>query len=37
MNANTKASGRGWFSFELSSQPDIRDALFWLQHSYEAA
>jgi len=30
MNANTKASGRGWFSFELSSQPDTREALFWL-------
>jgi len=32
-----KASSKGWLSFELSSESDLRDALFWLNHCYEAA
>ncbi|MGB9431675.1 MAG: hypothetical protein WBQ89_05495 [Candidatus Acidiferrum sp.] len=37
MHSSTKASSKGWFSFELSSENDLRDALFWLNHAYEAA
>jgi hypothetical protein len=29
--------GRGWFSFELRCDEDLRDALFWLNHAYECA
>ena len=29
--------GARWFSFELSSVADLRDALWWLNHAYEAA
>ncbi|HTZ46615.1 MAG TPA: hypothetical protein VMH20_03440 [Verrucomicrobiae bacterium] len=32
-----KATSKGWFSFELRSESDLRDALFWLHHAYEAA
>jgi hypothetical protein len=37
MDTNTRVPGKGWFSFELNSQTDVRDALFWLNHAYEAA
>ncbi len=37
LDASMKASSKGWFSFELSSETDLGDALFWLSHSYEAA
>jgi len=37
MDTNTRVPGKGWFSFELSSEADMRDALFWLNHAYEAA
>ena len=37
MDTNTRVPGKGWFSFELSSDADMRDALFWLNHAYEAA
>ena len=29
--------GKGWFSFTLSSDTDLHDALWWLNHSYESA
>ena len=29
--------GKGWFSFTLTSDPDLHDALEWLNHAYEAA
>lgn len=29
--------GKGWLSFALASDPDLRDALEWLNHSYESA
>jgi hypothetical protein len=29
--------GKGWFSFELRSEGDLRDALFWLNHAYDCA
>jgi hypothetical protein len=35
--ASMKASSKGWLSFELSSEGDLREALFWLNRCYEAA
>lgn len=37
MNASMKANSKGWFSFEMHSESDLRDALFWLNQAYEAA
>ena len=37
LDASTKATSKGWFSFQLTSTTDLRDALFWLNHAYEAA
>jgi hypothetical protein len=37
MNASTKVTSKGWFSFDLTSDADLRDALFWLNQAYEAA
>jgi hypothetical protein len=37
MDTNTRLPGKGWFSFELHSTNDLRDALFWLNHAYESA
>ena len=37
MDASTKVTSKGWFSFKLSSDADLRDALFWLNQAYEAA
>jgi hypothetical protein len=35
MDTSTRIPGKGWFSFELNSDNDVRDALFWLNHAYE--
>jgi hypothetical protein len=37
MNPSMKAKSKGWFSFELGSASDLRDALFWLEQAYRAA
>jgi hypothetical protein len=37
LNTNTRLPGRGWFSFELRSEADLRDALWWLNQAYEAS
>ncbi len=37
VNFNTRISGTGWVSFELKSEADLRDALWWLNHAYECA
>ena len=37
MDASMKASTKGWFSFELNSESDLRDVLDWLSQAYEAA
>lgn len=37
MDANTRVPGKGWFSFEVASECDLRDALAWLDHAYQAA
>jgi hypothetical protein len=33
----TNTPGKGWFSFTLSSDTDLHDALGWLNHCYESA
>jgi hypothetical protein len=37
LDTSTRISGKGWFSFELSSNADLRDGLVWLHHAYQAA
>jgi len=37
MDTNTRVPGKGWFSFEMASESDLRDALSWLDHAYRAA
>jgi len=37
MSTRTRAPGEGWFSFELRSESDLRDALRWLNRAYEAS
>jgi len=37
INFNTRISGTGWVSFELNSDADLRDALWWLSRAYESA
>ena len=37
MDTHTRLPGKGWFSFELTSESDLGDALFWLNQAYESA
>ncbi len=37
MDTNTRMPGKGWFTFELRSEADLRDALYWLNQAYDAA
>jgi hypothetical protein len=37
MDTNTRAPGKGWFSFEVTSEEDLREALDWLERAYQAA
>jgi hypothetical protein len=37
MDTHTRIPGAGWFTFELASETDLRDALFWLNQAYDAA
>ncbi len=37
VNFDTRISGTGWLSFELKSEADLRDALWWLNRAYECA
>jgi hypothetical protein len=37
LDSFTRVPGRGWFSFELSCDADLREALWWLNQAYEAA
>ncbi len=34
---HSNSPGKGWFSFTLSSDTDLHDALEWLNRSYESA
>lgn len=36
MDTNTRVPGKGWFSFEVTTEGDLRDALLWLEHAYQA-
>ena len=37
ITASMKASSKGWFAFEMHSDNDLHDALWWLNQSYESA
>lgn len=37
MDTNTRVPGKGWFTFEVTCENDLRDVLAWLQHAYKAA
>jgi len=37
LDTSTRVPGKGWFSFELSNDADLRDALWWLNQAYESA
>ncbi|HEY1470598.1 MAG TPA: hypothetical protein VGF61_16260 [Candidatus Acidoferrum sp.] len=37
LDAAKRVSGKGWFSFELFSDADVRDAIWWLNQAYEGA
>jgi hypothetical protein len=37
LNTSTRVSGNGWFSFELFSDADLRDAIWWLNKAYSTA
>ena len=37
LDTGTRMSGKGWFSFELFSDAEVRDAIWWLNQAYEAA
>lgn len=37
MDVSMKASSKGWFAFRLDNETDMRDALLWLNHAYEAS
>jgi hypothetical protein len=35
IDLDRKIPGAKWFSFELQSEADLRDALWWLNQAYE--
>ncbi len=37
LRVHANSPGKGWFSFTLTSDTDLHDALDWLNRSYEAA
>lgn len=37
LRVHTNSPGKGWFSFTLTADSDLHDALEWLNSSYEAA
>jgi hypothetical protein len=37
LRVHTNSPGKGWFSFTLTSDADLHDALDWLSLSYQAA
>jgi hypothetical protein len=37
MDTSTPVPGQGWFSFDLRSEADVRDALRCLSRAYQAA
>jgi hypothetical protein len=37
IDTNTRLPDKGWFSFQLNGETDLRDALYWLNQAYEAS
>jgi len=37
LDTSTRVPGKGWFSFSLSGDADLRDALWWLGRAYDSA
>jgi hypothetical protein len=37
LDTATRVSRKGWFCFELFSNADVRDAVWWLGQAYQAA
>jgi len=37
IDAESEQPGARWLTFEVNSSADLRDALWWLNHAYEAA
>ncbi len=37
MDTKTRIPGKGWFTFELNSYEDVRDAVWWLNRAYAEA
>ena len=37
LDTSTRVSGKGWFTFELASEDDLRDALGWIQQAFACA
>jgi len=36
MDTSTRVPGHSWFSFQVRSETDLRDVLWWLSQAYEA-
>jgi hypothetical protein len=37
LDTSTRVPGKGWFTFELASEDDLRDALWWMQQAFACA
>jgi hypothetical protein len=37
LDTSTRVPGKGWFTFELACEDDLRDALGWIQHAFACA
>jgi hypothetical protein len=37
LDTSTRVPGKGWFTFELTSEEDLRDALWWIQQAFANA
>jgi hypothetical protein len=37
LDTSTRVPGKGWFTFELASEDDLRDALWWIQQAFACA
>ena len=37
LDTSTRVPGKGWFTFEVASEDDLRDALWWIQQAFACA
>jgi hypothetical protein len=37
IDTTTRVPGKGWFTFELGSEEDLRDALWWIEQAFACA